>query len=133
MRTLAGLLGAAAIPILAGCTALPAPDSGLIDRKPVAQLGDGEPAKPGDYILRIPAGEPVPIKLSLRGSLFKTGEDVEAEVRVSRDLYLYKYWASYDGKDWKRWNELVGVKVSSGVGTNGAQFDVQVNDNAGPK
>jgi hypothetical protein len=131
MRATTTLLCLAAL--LAGCTMLPAPDSSLIDRKPVAQLGDAKPAKPDDYILRIPAGKPVPVRLSLSGGLFEDNENIESEIRLAHDLYLYKYWASHDGRAWKKWNELVGVQVSSGVGTEGATFKVKVDEKAGSK
>lgn len=114
--------------LLSGCTTLLAPGSDLIDHTMVAQLGDTEPAEKGNYILHIPAGQRVPIRILLDGTLFKNEENIEAEVSLARDLYLYKYWASYDGKDWKKWNDLVKIGVTSGMGTKGAELNATIDD-----
>ena len=114
--------------LLAGCTTLLAPGDDLIDNKMVAQLGDPEPAEKGNYILRIPAGQSIPIRIQLKGSMFKNEENIEANVHLARDLYLYKYWASYDGRHWQKWGNLVSIEVSSGMGTKGAELNATIND-----
>lgn len=110
-----------------GCTLLPAPDRGLMDRVPVATLDDKAPAKLGEYILRIPAGHKVPIKLHLKGGLFQHNQDIEADVRFTRDLYLYKYWGSFDGRDWEKWSKLVKTALKAGVDTSGATVTITLN------
>jgi hypothetical protein len=112
---------------MVACTSIPAPDRGLIERKPVVRLGDAEPSEKGEYILRIPAGQPLPVRLHVGGSLFQRSEDIATDFKLTRDLYLYKYWASYNGRDWNRWGDMVGVEVSSGLGTKGAEFKVDLD------
>ena len=114
--------------LISGCTTLLAPGSDLIDQTMVAQLGDTEPAEKGSYILHIPAGQRVPIRILIDGTMFRNDENIEAEVSLAHDLYLYKYWASYDGKNWKKWNDLVKIGVSSGMGTKGAELNATIDD-----
>lgn len=126
MKIITALLCAAFL--LSGCTTLLAPGGDLIEHTQVASLGEAEPAEKGDYILHIPAGQNIPIKILLNGTMFQDAENIEAKVRLSRDLYLYKYWASYDGIDWQKWGSLVDIEVSSGMGTKGAELNATIND-----
>ena len=113
--------------LLSGCTTLLAPGDDLIEHTKVAQLGDAEPAEKGNYILHISAGKSVPIRILLDGTMFQDKENIDAEVHLTRDLYLYKYWASYDGIHWQKWNDLVKVGISSGMGTKGAELNATID------
>lgn len=131
MNNLVTLL--ASLFLLSGCTTLMAPGDDLIEHTRVLDLGSTMAEQTGDYILRIPAGQNVPIHVLLDGSLFQDAENIEAKVRLNNDLYLYKYWASHDGVDWQKWGDMVSVEVSSGMDTEGAQLNAIINETGGKK
>jgi hypothetical protein len=117
--------------LLTGCTLLPAPGSDLIDSKTVVRLGDPTRPAGNDYVLYIPAGKPVAIRLQVDGALFRGSKQLETAVTLKRDLYIYKYWASYDGRDWSKWNGLAKFEFSAGMGPGGADFRVKVDERQG--
>lgn len=103
---------------LVGCAALrPAPVE-LIAKLPILRVGDPSPPNT-EYVLFYPAGFAFPVKLKTSGSLFVSGKEVESQVTLAKDLYLYKYWASHDGKTWKNSHELLGVEFGGGFDVTG--------------
>jgi hypothetical protein len=87
--------------LLPGCAHFgAAPDAGLIDRVPVVTY----PARPSgpDYVYRIPAGQPVTLTTTVQGTLLQAPASQPLQAAVRNDLYLYKDWASEDGRHWVR-------------------------------
>ncbi|MGH1428616.1 MAG: hypothetical protein ACRBEE_11805 [Arenicella sp.] len=103
------------------------PNASLIDTIPVIKVGDLKEA-PKDHIVFIPANVEFPIQFSLKGSVFN--EDVSSTVMTSfkRDLYLYKYWASLDGKKWVNSHKLMKVEPSGGFDKTGGKVEVKINN-----
>jgi hypothetical protein len=73
-----------------------------------------------------PAGFAFPVVLKTSGSLFTSGKQVESQVSLANNLYLYKYWASLDGKTWKNSHELVGVEFGGGFDLTGLQANIKL-------
>lgn len=110
---------------LVGCAALrPAPvDS--IAKLPVVRVGD-HPSQNMEYVVFYPAGFAFPVKLKTSGSLFTAGKEVESKISLAKDLYLYKYWASHDGKTWKNSHKLLGVEFGGGFDVTGLQANIRL-------
>jgi len=82
----------------------PAPTE-TIAKLPVVRVGS-QPPQNTEYVVFYPAGFPFPVKLNTSGSLFASDKQNESQATLAKDLYLYKYWASHDGKLWKNSHEL---------------------------
>jgi hypothetical protein len=42
-------------------------------------------------------------------------------------MYLYKYWASLDGKTWVNSHKLMNVEPSGGFDASGGKVEVRLN------
>lgn len=113
---------------LLGCASVkPPPENleNLIDMKPLVKVGSVAP-KDKDYILYVPAGQEFPVRLSLDGTLLEKGGEAETMVSFAHDVYLYKRWASYDGRHWEELKKLLGLKISAGMDVDGAILKMEL-------
>jgi hypothetical protein len=103
-----------------------APSASLIDTKPVITISEDGKA-PEDHIVFIPANRKFPIEFSVKGNVFT--ENVSSKVMVSfkQDMYLYKYWASLDGKTWINSHKLLNVEPSGGFNASGGKVEVKLD------
>lgn len=115
----------AAVSVLAGCTSLQPAPTEAISKLPVVRVGDQPPVN-SDYVVLYPAGYAFPIKLRASGSLFSAEKQIESQATLSKDLYLYKYWASHDQIAWKNAHTLLGVEFSGGFDVTGIRVNVKV-------
>jgi len=113
---------------LAGCATLPPPEK--LAALPTVELGQPAPAG-NEYILHIVAGKPTPFKLDLSGDVLVAPAEATTTVVARHDIYLYKYWASLDGKNWKRSHELFKTKINFGISPDGGKAEIQF-DQAAP-
>lgn len=121
-----GFLITALLGALVGCAALrPAPMESLA-KLPIVRVGDPSPQNNKEYVVFYPAGFAFPVKLKTNGSFFASGKEVESQVSLVKDLYLYKYWASHDGKTWKNSHELLGVEFGGGFDVTGLQVNIKL-------
>lgn len=97
----------------------------VIAKLPVVRVGT-QPLQ-ADYVVFYPAGFAFPMKLKASGSLFSSESQIESQAILAKDLYLYKYWASHDGKSWKNSHELLGVEFGGGFDINGLQSNVKLD------
>ena len=106
---------------LSACSSMTKPSSSLIDAVPVVKVGEKR-AIPKDHIVFIPANTPFPIHFEAKGSLF--AKDVKSTVmtRLKQDIYLYKRWASLDGKKWINSHRLINVQPSGGFDSSGGKM-----------
>ncbi|MCU7830882.1 MAG: hypothetical protein KZQ85_17625 [Candidatus Thiodiazotropha sp. (ex Myrtea sp. 'scaly one' KF741663)] len=112
--------------VIAGCASMNTPSSSLIDSVPVVKVGESKDV-PKDHIVFIPANTEFPIEFSVKGSIFN--HDISSKVMTSfkQDMYLYKYWASLDGKNWVNSHKLMNVELSGGFDKSGAKVEVKLN------
>lgn len=116
---------AATIAVLAGCASLrPAPIEAIANL-PIVRVGDKPPAN-AEYVLFYPAGHPFPVRLKAGGSLFSKENEIESQVSLSKNLYLYKYWASHDRITWKNSHELLAVQFGGGFAVSGLEVNVKL-------
>lgn len=107
-------LGLATALLITGCASLIAPPTDDLARLPVVRFGDAPPAS-GAYVLLYPAGTPLPVIASVSGSLMKAPVESRLEVSIQRDIYVSGAWASFDGRHWRRADELVGGQFQFAV------------------
>lgn len=127
----AALLAATAT--LAGCAGMMAPGADEMAKVPVVRYGEAAPAG-GEHVLLYPAGAPLPVVASVSGSLLAKPGQARMEVATIRDVYVYKNWLSFDGKNWMAGHQAVGgefiitlpgEKDSKAPGTMSARFDLK--------
>lgn len=92
---------------LSACASLAPPSGDTLAALPSIRFGQNAPAD-GDYILIYPAGAPLPMEASITGDLFEADQRATLQPRLKQDIYVYKHWASFDGKQWTRADKLVG-------------------------
>jgi hypothetical protein len=110
----------------AGCASFQTPDADLISRVPIVEIGQPKP-QGSDYILLVRAGKEVPVKLSVSGSFLSEEGLAETKVKLRQDLYLYKYWSSFDGKRWERSHRMFNALISAGLEPEGGKVDIKFN------
>jgi hypothetical protein len=103
-----------------------APSSSLIDTKPVVTIGEVSKASE-DQVVFIPANKEFPVEFSVKGNVFEQNVSSKVMVSFKQDIYLYKYWASLDGKKWVNSHELMNVEPSGGFNVSGGKLGVEIN------
>ncbi len=102
------------------------PSSSLIDTKPVVTIGEVSNTSE-DPIVFIPANKEFPVEFSVKGNVFEQNVSSKAMVSFKQDIYLYKYWASFDGKKWVNSHKLMNVEPSGGFDVSGGKLGVEIN------
>lgn len=93
---------------LSGCAQLPAEQE--LAQYPVISFGDPVP-KDKPFVLHFRAGQPIPTAVLIDGNLLKDTANQTLTVSLSRDIYSFKKWASYDGKHWQDASKLLSIKL----------------------
>lgn len=128
MKSSNTLIAMAVAILFSGCASLFVPDGETINKLPVIEMGSqGQKPANNEYILHIPAGTKIPVNFSVKGSLISVPLDNKSITRINQELYIYKYWASLDGKKWQPSGELIKMPISIDVGPQGGQIDVKVD------
>ena len=86
------------------------PDARVLETLPVIKFGQIKPAQ-GDYIVYLPASEPITATARVQGNLYKKTDSKELQVKLKRDLYLYKNWVSTDKRQWLKDSDVVGGNI----------------------
>jgi len=95
---------------LAACTSLFPPTTEETAALPTVRFGQKAP-EVKDFILLYPAGQPLPMAVSISGNIFERNEQTTLNPRLKRDIHVYKHWASYDGKTWLKGSQLIGGNI----------------------
>ena len=99
------LIAASTCVALTACAGLP-PSTAEIAKAP--QIRFGQPLPEGkDYVLFFPAATPLPASIVVDGSLFEQEGHASFNVTLKRDIYLYRQFASFDGKNWQLGRDLI--------------------------
>lgn len=106
-----------------GCVSWGGPADDLLKRLPVIEVGKPEPADK-NFVLFIPAGKPIPMYLTVKGSLFVKPGEATTQVQLTESLYIYKEWSSLDGRNWS--HQAFEGGVSLGLAPKGGLVDVYV-------
>lgn len=108
------------------CASMFVPGSEEISKLPVIKMGSKKP-EGNEYILHIPKGEKIPWHFTINGGLISAPVDSKSVTKINQEIYVYKYWASFDGKNWKPTGELLNMPISFGVGPEGGQLNLKVD------
>jgi len=95
---------------LSGCAGLTQPPTDKLTAMPVVTYPDQPPA--GDYVYKLPAGKPIDMRILVDGSALVSKVDSTVSASLARDIYLYKRWASEDGRTWQMADKLLGVNLT---------------------
>lgn len=117
---------ASAILLLSGCAYVHTPPYTLIDEIPVVEVGTTD-RHPEDHIVLIPANTPFPVEFSLTGNVLNRPASSKVMVSFKRDLYLYKSWASENGRIWVNAHRLLEVAPSGGFDETGGKVEVKLD------
>jgi len=95
---------------LTGCANLSLPSADKLASMPVVSYPD----KPttADYVYKLPAGKPIDVNIKADGSALVAPVAQTLSASLGHDLYLYKRWASEDGKTWMDAHKLIGVQLA---------------------
>ncbi len=96
--------------LLGACASLLPPSSGELAALPLVRYGNPAPAD-GNFVLLYPSGVELPLDTAVEGDVFEKNEQATLKPRLKRDIYVYKTWASLDGKHWQRGNALVAGRI----------------------
>jgi hypothetical protein len=113
---------------ISGCAFNSHPSISLIETVPVVQVGQYENV-PQEHIVFIPANTEFPIRFSVKGTVFNKNSASTVMTSFKQDIYLYKYWASLDGKKWVNSHKLMSVKPSGGFDNTGGKVEVELDLN----
>jgi hypothetical protein len=101
------------------------PEPEVLSALPVIKLGQPKPAL-GEYIVHMPASEPLTVEARAQGSLFEKGDSKTLQVQLKRDLYLYKNWVSRDKVHWEKEKNSVTGNIEFHVPTYDTPVSAQV-------
>lgn len=111
---------------LSGCTSVSAPSSSLIDNTPVITIGSTS-NPPKDHIVFIPANTKFSVNFFVNGDVLNKSASTKVLVSFKKSIYLYKYWASLDGKAWVNSHKLLNVAPTGGFDTSGGKVEVRID------
>lgn len=94
---------------LSGCAGLTPPPAERLAAMPVATYPEAPPK--GDYVYKLPAGKPIDLRILVDGNALSGGVDQTVGASLKQDLYLYKQWASEDGRQWQDANKLIAINL----------------------
>lgn len=99
MNTTARLAALAALALVTGCTSLSPPSAGRIASLPVVTFP--EPPTTEEFVLKLPAGQPIPTHVVIAGTALASAAEQTLEVTLPQDLFVYRDWVSRDGQTWR--------------------------------
>lgn len=120
------ILSSLVMVFFSGCASMFVPDSDIINKLQIVKMGSNKPDV-NEYILHIPAGTRIPVHLTVDGNLISAPIDNKPVTQINQELYIYKYWASLDGKNWQPTRDLIKMPIAIGVGPEGGQIHVKVD------
>ena len=126
MKILKLVISSVVVVFFTGCASMFVPDSDQINKLQIVKMGEKNP-EGHEFILHIPAGVKIPVRFSIKGSMISVPVDNNQVTKLNRDIYVYKHWASLDGKKWKPTGDIVHMPIAIGVDSEGGQIDINVD------
>ena len=112
--------------LFSACASMYVPGSEEINKLQIVKMGSKKP-EGNEYLLNVPAGAKIPVHFSVKGNLISAPIDNNQVTKLNRELYIYKYWASLDGKEWKPTGEILKMPIAIGVDPEGGQVTIRVD------
>ena len=95
---------------LAGCAGMQKPTTEKLTAMPIVEFGQPVPAG-NEFILHFAAGQPIPTNVSIKGNLFEQAAEQTLNVKLRRDIYVYKQWVSYDNVIWRDGQKVIQSNI----------------------
>ncbi|HET7832750.1 MAG TPA: hypothetical protein VFK88_07275 [Gallionella sp.] len=115
--------------VLTACAWLP-PSPDEIAKVPKIRFGQQLP-KDGNYVLFLPAGTPLPVSTLVDGNLFEHPSQATMHVFLKRNVYVYRQFASFDGKTWQSARNLIEthleLQVPKSDGSKAGQLHIKMD------
>jgi len=123
------LIAATTCAALSACAGMP-PSAAEIAKAPHLQFG--QPLPTGDnFVLRFPAGTPLPVATVVDGSLFEHSGQATFHVTLKHDVYVYRHFTSFDGQNWQPGYKLIKTKLELQIpqkdGSNAGMLHVKMD------
>lgn len=120
-----------AIITLSGCST--PPRSEKLAALPVIAYQDALKTKPiQPYILHFSKQQSVPIQAIVKGSLLNGQQSSTLLVNLNQDIYTYENWVSFDNQNWKRYDELLQIRIHLALPSTQSieknEFVLELND-----
>lgn len=94
---------------LTGCASMSPPSGEKLARLPVVEFPATPPA--GEFILKLPAGQPIPARVIIDGTALARGADQMLDAALPHDLFIHRGWISQDGKTWEYGRDALNIHV----------------------
>ena len=126
MKRIKLLVVSVVLGVLMGCASISMPSTSLIDEMPVVRIGSTD--KPsGEYILYIPANTKFPVSFVVAGNAFASSASLNSTASMKKDIYLYQYWASHDGRNWVSTEDMFNSEISIGAKYSGGKAEIKLD------
>ena len=113
-KVISATAAAALLAFAGGCATTSVSWQERLGTYPLIRLGDPRPAGE-EYVVHLPAGQKVPMKVRLKGSVFQKETEQEVYAVPARDIYLYKDFISFDRKRWTRTKATLDLGWDAGM------------------
>ncbi|MEA5114251.1 MAG: hypothetical protein VB050_09495 [Geobacteraceae bacterium] len=91
----------------------PVPSYDDLAKLPVIRFGD--PITDKDYILLFEPGQPINFTIAIEGTLFSQPATADVTLTTSRPVFVYREWASLDGRKWVLRSDLIKSDVEAKI------------------
>ncbi len=91
----------------------PVPSYDDLAKLPVIRFGD--PITDKDYILLFEPGQPISFTIAIEGTLFSQPATADVTLTTSRPVFVYREWASLDGRKWELRSDLIKSDVEAKI------------------
>ncbi len=118
----------ALILVVSGCSTSNLKRHESLVNKPIVKMGSKNIANHQDYVLFIESGTKIPMFIEIKGSVFINRTKFKSSMIAKRDMYLYKWKASYNGKDWFDLKKLLDIRLTAKLDAVGGQFEIQIDE-----
>jgi hypothetical protein len=95
---------------LAGCAGMQKPTTEKLTAMPIVEFGQPVPVG-NEFILHFAASQPIPTNVAIKGTLFEETAEQTLNVKLRRDIYVYKQWVSYDSVTWRDGQEVIQSNI----------------------
>ncbi len=95
---------------IAGCSTMRKTSPDSLRGIPVVEFGNQVPELK-DFILYFPAGKPIPVVTSIKGSALAQEAENTQTVALKKSLYAYKKWVSFDGQNWVLGEDVLSINA----------------------
>lgn len=99
---------------LSACSSIIKPSDSHLATLPVVTYPD-KPTLGQDYVYKLPAGQALGMRMIAEGNAFEASSEQMAYAKLKKDLYLYRHWASDDGKNWHDGRKLIDLHLAISI------------------